>query len=124
MRFWLLPALAVIGGAQAAQALSISPTWLQRPSAEDVARVYPVAARTKEVEGFGAFDCLVTPSGLLRDCRVVREGPEGWGFGQAAMSLASTFVVKMPPAAHGSAQRLTIPIRFSLPRERESAPRP
>ena len=118
MRFWLLPALVAMGGAQGAQALTISPTWLQRPSAGDVAGAYPAAARAKEIEGFGEFNCLVTPSGSLRDCRVVRESPEGWGFGQAAMSLAGAFVVKIPPAADARGQRLSIPIRFNLPRER------
>jgi len=124
MRVSLLSAIAVICGAQAAHALTISPTWLQKPSRADVARAYPVAARAKEIEGFGVFNCAVTPSGLLRDCRVVRDGPEGWGFGEAAMSLANTFVLKMPPAAGVEERRITIPIRFSLPSEGEPPQRP
>ncbi len=66
------------------------PVWEARPDVADYERFYPSAAVADGIAGSAALDCLVGEDGRLR-CVVVREEPEGYGFGQAALRVADEF---------------------------------
>jgi hypothetical protein len=61
-------------------------------------------------EGSADIDCAVAPGGRLADCRVVKETPDGFGFGAAALRLSALF--RMKDGHKG--ERTRIPINFAL----------
>ena len=87
-----------------------APTWLSRPTAADVERVYPPEALKQALGGLARLQCTVNAQGALEACRVAAEEPDNAGFGQAALQLAPLF--KMVPQAALTGTKLTIPIRF------------
>ena len=91
----------------------IQPIWLQRPTAQELARLYPDQAQRAGVGGDVIVDCLVAASGELRACEVVSETPEGHGFAEAAMNLARRYRAKVVAAQAGA--RVRLPITFRLP---------
>jgi len=68
-----------------------NPTWLARPSADQLADFYPQDALEREISGRAILDCLVTASGQLTHCAVSGETPAGEGFGAAALKAARIF---------------------------------
>lgn len=89
--------------------------WLERPTGADFARVYPRLAMEASRWGDVNLDCLVGLDGLLT-CAVAAESPEGWGFGEAALSLSHQFRVG-PQTRDGvdtAGGRIILPIRFRM----------
>jgi len=95
------------------------PKILTKPTDAQIKAVYPVRALSDQVEGGAIITCTVSEQGALASCRVAREVPTGYGFGQAAIDLAPDF--KMAPAqvdgevAPGAAVTLTVPFRSDDP---------
>jgi TonB family protein len=95
------------------------PTILTKPTDAQIKEVYPVRALSDQVEGGAIIVCTVSEQGVLASCRVAREVPDSYGFGQAAIDLAPHF--KMAPAQvdgepiGGAPVTLTVPFRSADP---------
>jgi Gram-negative bacterial TonB protein C-terminal len=106
-----------LAGASAAQALPVvtRPDWLRKPTGDDIANAYPVKALKAGRAGNTVIECTVNAQGLLRDCKVTKEDPPGFGFGAASLVLSGLFLMK-PQTRDGQAvdgARITIPINWT-----------
>jgi TonB family protein len=115
---WVLAGLLLAGGALAEDVITY-PDWVRRPTAEEMRASWPAAAGRKGIGGKALISCGLDIQGLLKNCVVVSETPEGSGFGQSALLLAGSF--KMTPKkingkpVDGGDLRIRIPIVFEDP---------
>lgn len=105
--------------ANAAAPISVitRPDWLEKPTGEDLSRFFPQRAADEYVGGKATIVCTVNADGRLIDCVVDRETPEGYGFGDAALSLSAMFRMK-PKTIDGApvdGGKVTIPLVFNVP---------
>ena len=91
--------------------------WAVIPGDGDLGPHDPYSAKVARISGRVVLTCHVLPSQRLRDCRVVRESPTGYGFALGALAAAKTFLVK-PPQRNGvilEQARVAIPVSFINP---------
>ena len=97
--------------------IDVEPKWLRRPSADDLARVFPWRASVRHLSGRAVMECVVADTGRMRDCRLLSEEPPGAGFGDAELQLAPQFKLQLPvvdgAVVHGP--KVVIPVRFVAP---------
>ena len=68
-----------------------SPYWVSGFNPEQELKVYPPEAAAKGVaSGYGVAKCIVAVDGTLTDCAPQPGDPDGLGFSEAAVRLAST----------------------------------
>ena len=77
------------------------PTILQSPSSSRISQAYPAKAAGVRVQGTSGYShqmngyalirCQVGRTGRLDSCMIVEEDPLGFGFGAAALGLASEY---------------------------------
>jgi len=111
-----LGVLASSGVAESATRCS-PPAWKEIPTASDLAAVYPERARKEGVGGRAVLRCTTRMDGVMTDCRIDSEDPVGYGFGSAALALASKVRAVRPCAGSTETQPggAVLPIRFVLP---------
>ena len=87
--------------------------WVRKPSAHDLAAVWPPAAQRTGAGGWAIISCLANIQGLLLDCFPLRESPAGAGFGAAAVALTPQLLMK-PATLRGQPvpSVINIPIEF------------
>jgi TonB family protein len=88
------------------------PVWTKAATFDDLAAAAP--AKADGAEGYAATRCRVRRDGGMEGCQLLKEDPDGQGFGVAALRLAeSKFRVDPKLAAHQANPVLVdIPIRF------------
>ena len=64
-------------------------------------------------DGWAKVNCAVAPDGGLSDCRIVKEHPEGAGFGEAVLKAAASGRLSPRPASNVGA-RVEFTTRFRL----------
>ena len=80
-------------------------------------RYYPKDARNARIEGLAWLSCYVPRFGLVRECKLLAESPDGYGFGKAALRSRRSFRIEV----HNQAGRriynewVTIRAFFILP---------
>mgnify|MGYP001809727055 CR=1 FL=1 len=91
--------------------------WKARPTAADIAAVYPAKARAAGLSGRVVLLCDTDPEGWLSNCRTRGETPAGMGFSEAALQLAPKFRVNavMPDGRKPGRGSVAIPLQFRAP---------
>jgi len=93
-----------------------NPTWLRKPSPDDISRYYPDAAQRRGIGGRVRVQCRLANDGVLSDCVALSETPAGYGFGEAGVNVATRFQMR-PGTRDGQpiAGQIIVPIVFSPP---------
>jgi TonB family protein len=105
------------------EATVVQPDWSSRPTGADLVRLYPADAIARGLGGMVLMQCRVERGGDLTDCGILREGPQGAGFGAAALQMAPLFRMK-PMSRNGKPVAggvVRIPIRFLVPEAKVAA---
>ena len=87
------------------------------PDSEIAARVvYPPIAQRSNIEGTVRLELFIDRYGNIRDVRILRENPEGRGFGEAALNAFRGIRATRPAEANGEpvAVRFQYNLRFTL----------
>jgi TonB family protein len=101
----------------------VKPDWSSRPNGSDLVRFYPAKALIRELDGMAVMRCRVERTGALLACAILREAPQGVGFGKATLAMAPLFKMK-PMGLNGrpvAGGVVTIPVKFRL---QPSGPKP
>ena len=105
--------------------------WIEKPTPEDMARLYPAEAVAKGLTGEVTMSCKVGADGRLNGCTILRATVSGDGspapaadpgFGAATLELAKLFQME-PTDRQGvptAGTEIRIPVRFALPRAPQS----
>jgi TonB family protein len=87
--------------------------WVREPSSRDFARYFPRRALDQGVSGRVTLDCVIAGNGRL-DCSVAQESPSGYGFADAALSIARQARVRptLPDGSSAAGRHLRLPLSF------------
>jgi hypothetical protein len=114
MRRLLLSGLLSMLGLSALAAEPDEPdhAWAKRPVAQDYSRAFPNAARKAKVNGQTIIGCTIVADGALSACKVLKEEPAGYGFGEAALGLTPKYRLSPEVAGAKAGTGLALPIYF------------
>lgn len=79
-------ALADPAGLRSSGVRPVPPQWAAAPRVS-----FPAKARGAMKEGSAQIECIVTTGGRARDCRLISESAEGYGFGQEALAAEGSY---------------------------------
>jgi TonB family protein len=96
------------------------PHFVRLPKPSRFRQFYPDKAQALHQTGRAVVFCKVLRSGALTACEVASETPEGFGFGAAALKLASDFQVSPAdiPCAEDVCACVRLPILFQIAEDR------
>lgn len=107
----MLSATAAAAQAPGRSAVLTKPVkWASIAGPAQVAAAYP---KTVHDVGFVNLGCILGSGGVLTQCQVVGEAPQGFGFGAAALSLVSSFKAHYSPGEEGAS--VLLPLEFDPP---------
>lgn len=88
------------------------PFWTRRPTANDMARLYPPHQRG--IEAFVTLECVVGEQGQLSACEIIKESPPGLGFGESTIRLSKLFKMKLTDSDGASVvgRKQHLPVRW------------
>lgn len=93
----------------------VKPIWAAAPSFDDVSAAWPKGAGDTP-SGGATLRCTVNKVGKLNNCSTYNELPSGKGFGGAAKTLISKFVLKLDPGTvKSSGATVNVTFRFYNP---------
>jgi TonB family protein len=81
------------------------------PYTPPISAYYPDRAQRMNIGGAAQIDCAADAQGVLSDCKVLSEAPEGWDFGQAALKAARAGALRRTSTARDG--RITTWVRFN-----------
>lgn len=90
------------------------PVWVKQPTHKQMANADPPFASFMHVSGQVLLHCQIGLNQRAHDCLVIREEPEGYRFGDAAIQVSAHFRIR-PVVIDGVATpdaRVAIPVRF------------
>lgn len=93
------------------------PDWMRQPTGDELANLYPYAARANEIQGKAIIQCKVARSGSLTDCLSLWETPLGGRFSEATLKATRYFMVR--PTFDGKSVEggiVLIPLKWQLGR--------
>lgn len=92
------------------------PAWRRGPSRAVMSESFPVRALQFGVAGGARMRCEVGVQGEMEHCSILEESPPGWGFGEAALELAPSFLMTAGlPDVSGHRPMVTIPMNWRKP---------
>jgi hypothetical protein len=116
----LAGAVAVLGGCEKGPEI-VPAKFTARPSASDIAEMYPTFARMARIPGRVKMRCEYTISGTLERCRQVAVAPEGLNFEKNVSRLLGKYTVT-PQTLDG--RPAPAPITFVISFDPPAAPAP
>jgi TonB family protein len=95
----------------------VGPSWQKKPTFDQLLALFPVKAANAGQSGHATIRCWVQTNGLLHNCTVTDESPQGYGFGGAALALTPSFLLR-PALRQGKPveSQVSIPINFPINR--------
>lgn len=87
--------------------------WIVRPTDERMRHFYPWDARMQGISGTVRLSCRVKAK-RARDCRVLSETPERFGFGVSAIAAVRTGWIKAPIAGDGDPEKIRVSVLISF----------
>ncbi len=109
MRFVLAAVALALTSAPAQAQVLAKDNFEKGPTPQQVLAVYPPAARADGVQGFVDMTCVIQDDDRIDTCDILRESPQGAGFGDAAKRLIRLFV--MPHGQFGT--HIIVPFVFN-----------
>lgn len=91
--------------------------WSKAPTVTDFMAAYPVKAKSAKKSGHATLDCALDEAGGLTQCRALREEPRGFGFAEAAKSLAPKFMAPESDSAGRSLKGAHTQVPFTFAAE-------
>ncbi len=94
------------------------PRLVREPSIAEIGRYVPPRARATRTYGDVSLRCTVRLDTRVENCRILRETPSGYGFGDAAREVAQNEYRFRPPTLNGQIDTnfsVGIDIRFGPP---------
>ena len=94
----------------------LAPTWLSRPTGQDILEAYPHRALERQLSGHTTMRCIVDSTGKMSKCEIVEETPAGHGFGDAELKLAPLYrmTITQPNGCSNIGAVMVIPMRWSV----------
>jgi TonB family protein len=89
--------------------------WKRAPSQADMLAAFPAKARAEKVSGTATLDCRLNKTGGISGCDILREAPQGFGFGAAARSLKDRFSGPLVDSTGETLASARVTLTFSFP---------